>query len=75
MVLLLQVCWSADSMYLASASKDSTVKIWSVTDKERGKAKHTLSGHHDEVYALDWAPNGGQLASGSKDRTIKVWHH
>jgi len=23
-----QVCWSADSRYVASASKDSTVKVW-----------------------------------------------
>lgn len=37
------------------------------------KAKETLPGHYDEVYALDWAPNGSSVASGSKDRTIKVW--
>ncbi len=36
---------------------------------------HTLSGHMDEVYALDWSPNGHSLASGSKDHTIKIWHH
>lgn len=37
------------------------------------KAKETLPGHYDEVYALDWAPNGSSVASGSKDRTIKIW--
>jgi ribosome assembly protein 4 len=37
------------------------------------KAKETLPGHFDEVYALDWSPNGAMVASGSKDRTIKVW--
>jgi ribosome assembly protein 4 len=67
------VAWSADSSYIASASKDSTVKVWSI--KNPKKAMHTLAGHEDEVYTLDWSPNGSQLASGSKDRTIKIWHH
>lgn len=37
------------------------------------KAKETLPGHYDEVYALDWSPDGATVASGSKDRTIKIW--
>ncbi len=73
-----QVCWSGDSRYIASASKDSTVKVWSVrrvtSDGEAVKpiAVSTLSGHADEVYALDWAPNGEAVASGSKDRLVKM---
>jgi len=35
-------------------------------------AVSTLSGHFDEVYALDWSPNGETLASGSKDRMVKM---
>jgi WD40 repeat protein len=35
-------------------------------------ALHTLAGHADEVYALDWAPAGETLASGSKDRLVKM---
>lgn len=42
-----QVCWSSDSRLLASASKDSTVKIWKVSDPKH--AKTTLGGHADEV--------------------------
>ena len=38
-------------------------------------AKETLSGHYDEVFALDWAPNGERVASGSKDRIIKIWQN
>ena len=68
-----QVSWSPDSMHVVSASKDSTVKLWSV--KNLKKAEYTLPGHEDEVYALDWSPDGRQLATGSKDRTIKIWHH
>ena len=68
-----QVAWSSDSYYLASASKDSTIKIWSVKDPK--KPINTLSGHADEVYSIDWSPNGTQVASGSKDHLIKIWHH
>jgi len=41
------VAWSADSSYLVSASKDSTIKLWAVKDPK--KALHTLPGHEDEV--------------------------
>lgn len=76
-----QVCWSGDSRYIASASKDSTVKVWSVRrvnaegETVKPVAASTLSGHADEVYALDWAPNGETVASGSKDRLVKIWRH
>ena len=68
-----QVAWSSDSRYLVTASKDSTAKLWQVSDYK--KAKETLPGHADEVYALDWSPNGSAVATGSKDRTIKIWKH
>ena len=68
-----QVAWSADSNFLVSASKDSTVKLWAT--KSPSKPMHTLPGHEDEVYALDWSPNGSQVVSGSKDRTLKIWRH
>ena len=49
-----QVAWSADSQFLVSCSKDSTIKLWSV--KNTKKALHTLPGHEDEVRAfiIDW---------------------
>jgi len=75
-----QVCWSADSRLLASASRDSTCKVWAAAAAAAGgaaagrpKALHTLSGHADEVFALDWSPSGEVLASGGRDRLIKFW--
>eukprot|EP00948_MAST-09A_sp_MAST-9A-sp1_P002516 g2516.t1 len=76
------VKWSSDSRYLASCSRDSTARIWSIgheissnTKNNRMfvKAKHVLSGHFDEVFALAWNSTGHCMASGSKDRTIKLW--
>ena len=46
-IIVYQVSWSADSNYLVSCSKDSTIKLWSV--KNTKKALHTLPGHEDEV--------------------------
>lgn len=41
-----EVALSDDGKYLASASSDRTVKVWS-TDTE--SLLHTLHGHNDEV--------------------------
>lgn len=58
---------------MLSASKDSTLKLWSLQKK---KLVFDLPGHADEVYAVDWAPIGGEKAgSGGKDRRVKIWRH
>lgn len=56
-----------------SASKDSTLKLWSLNKK---KLVFDLPGHADEIYAVDWAPIGGEkAASGGKDKMVKIWRH
>ncbi|CAO2828214.1 unnamed protein product [Amaranthus hypochondriacus] len=57
-------------LLLASASFDSTVKIW---DVELGKVLHSLNGHREAVYSVAFSPNGEYLASGSLDRSLHVW--
>jgi WD40 repeat protein len=59
----------AFSGYLASGSRDSTIRIWNAVENE---LKSTLLGHSGFVLALAALPNG-DLLSDSKDGTIKLW--
>ncbi|KAL8225910.1 hypothetical protein R6Q57_018467 [Mikania cordata] len=57
-------------LVLASASFDSTIKLW---DVETGSLLHSLVGHGDPVYSVAFSPNGEYLASGSLDKCLHIW--
>jgi ribosome assembly protein 4 len=58
---------------LASASKDSTLRIW---DAISGRCHLILSGHKDSITCVRWGglPNSPKLYTSSLDRTIKIWN-
>ena len=64
------VAFSPDGTTLASASSDSTVKLWST---ETAKNTATLYGHTDIVLSVAFSPDGTTLASGAHDGTIRLW--
>nr|XP_028705182.1 F-box-like/WD repeat-containing protein TBL1Y isoform X11 [Macaca mulatta] len=59
------------SIMLASASFDSTVRLW---DMEQGVCTHTLRKHQEPVYSVAFSPDGKYLASGSFDKCVHIWN-
>ena len=59
------------NLILASASFDSTVRLW---DVERGECIHTLSRHTEPVYSVAFSPDGKYLATGSFDKCVNIWN-
>ncbi|KAH7395241.1 vegetative incompatibility protein HET-E-1 [Phaeosphaeria sp. MPI-PUGE-AT-0046c] len=62
--------FSHNSTRLASASHDSTVKIW---DASSSVCLQTLKGHSDWVRSVAFSHDSTRLASASDDKTIKIW--
>jgi WD40 repeat protein len=68
---IVSVAFSPDGKYLASASLDYSVRLWSV---ELQKEVAVLRGHSNYVTTVDFSPGGMYLASGSSDNTVKLWN-
>lgn len=56
---------------LTTAAHDLTVKIWDLS-VDPPTAAITLTGHTDQIFALDWSPCGEFLATVCKDGLVRV---
>lgn len=65
------LAFSPDGTRLASASHDSTVRIWDVAAQ---KELLKLEGHTGLVVTVAWSPDGTTLASGGYDGTVRLWN-
>ncbi|KIP09290.1 hypothetical protein PHLGIDRAFT_67817 [Phlebiopsis gigantea 11061_1 CR5-6] len=62
--------FSPDDGRFATASDDSTIRIWSF---EESREERVLTGHGWDVKCVEWHKTKGLLVSGSKDNMIKFW--
>jgi WD40 repeat protein len=63
--------FSHDGKFLASASSDSTVRLWNMTSANTPPI--VLPGHQLWVWTVGFTPDGQRLVSGGDDRTVRVW--
>ncbi|MEO0458807.1 MAG: WD40 repeat domain-containing protein, partial [Cyanobacteria bacterium P01_A01_bin.114] len=68
-----QIRFSADGATLASASEDSTVKLWTLKLQQAPTLTHTLRGHRKGVYRVRFSPEDNLLTTGGADGTIHLW--
>lgn len=61
---------SRDNKYLMSASADSTVKIWNISNHQQvGQALR----HRSKVYSAAFSNDGNLVVTGSEDGAIMIW--
>lgn len=66
------VSFSNNGLYLASASKDHSVIVWSV--KDDFSVLHRLADHQQPVAFVAWSPDDDLLLTCGRDDKIKLWN-
>ncbi|RFU78062.1 vegetative incompatibility het-e-1 [Trichoderma arundinaceum] len=64
------VVFSDDLLLVASASKDYTVRLWSIAS---GNCIHKLEGHTESVMVVAFSHDSSLVASASRDHTVRIW--
>ena len=64
------VSWSPDGRWIATASADSSVRVW---EAATGTLQERLVGHTGVVNTVDWSPDSRRIVSGGSDGTARVW--
>jgi WD40 repeat protein len=65
------VAVNPDSNYVATASKDKSIKLWEL---ESGREIRSFLGHEKTVNNIAFTSDGNYLLSASQDKTVKAWN-
>ncbi len=75
------LAFSANGKYLASASDDCTIIVYSLDDlaqakssKEGLQASRVLKGHASNIYAVGFSADSQYIISSSADESINIWN-
>lgn len=72
--VVLDVQFSRDGRWLASASGDHSARVWPIPPAPGGGTATTvLQGHSAPVYGVAFSPEGRRLATASLDGTARIW--
>jgi len=64
--------FSPDGLYIASASDDATIKIWSTASGQ--STVKSLPAHSDRVNSVAVSHDGALIVSGSDDGSVRLWN-
>ncbi|VUC33404.1 unnamed protein product [Clonostachys rosea] len=68
--LIHTITFSPDSSWLASGSRDYTIKLWHA---RTSILRATLKGHHSCILVVAFSPDSSQIASVSFNGIVKLW--
>jgi WD40 repeat protein len=63
--------YNNDNEYIVTASKDHTVRLWSI---KAAACINVIQSHKDEVNAVRFSPDNKTIVSVSADHSIRFWH-
>ncbi|CAM9694201.1 unnamed protein product [Chrysoparadoxa australica] len=67
------VAWNASGSKLASASRDTTAKIWKLDPQGNARLNTTLTGHTDYVESVKWHPLKNDVLCTAGNKCVKAW--
>jgi WD40 repeat protein len=71
--VIVRLVFDAEGGVLASASRDTSAKLWSVGSDGRLTAQQTFTGHNDLIHAVAFSSDGKTLATASYDGRVGLF--